>query len=86
MAHINICVGGLNPGPDASDINIYGSAYVSGDEEKTQILWNVTIPHNSLAATANSAIQAAAIAAAEFLGFTVGALDKKTLYGSAIDL
>jgi hypothetical protein len=56
------------------------------DPEDMDVTWSVEVDPGDLAATINAAVKDAAIAAAEVRGYTVGALDKKTLIGGAVGL
>jgi len=54
--------------------------------DNASINWNVQVAPGALAATVNTAIRDAAITAVGDAGYTVGALDKKTLIGAAVGL
>jgi len=66
------------------EIVLSGTAYASPDSGS--IPWETTVSRGDLAATINAAMKTAAIAAADVAGYTVGALDKKTLLGGAVGL
>lgn len=87
MAHLSIHVTSINGSEDTDNINISGHGRVTGQSDQDPpINWNVDVAANAAAATIITAIRGAAIAAAEGMEFTVGALDKKTLYGFPMDL
>ena len=87
MADIAIYIISIGGCDDSDYVNVGGYARCTGmSAELGNIVWDVNIPLNSLASTANTAIKNAAIAAAEALEYTIGALDKKTLYGGAVGL
>lgn len=87
MASISIYVTGLSGSQDTSKHWVNGSAYVEGmDDAAAPITWNVEVPYDALSANVNDAIKDAAISQAELLEYTIGALDKKTLYGAAVGL
>lgn len=84
MAHIAIFVGSIGNGEN-------GTLFISGEARLSDggdaVPWDLTVAHNALAATINTAIKDAAIAAADLAGHeAVGALDKKTLYAGAVGL
>lgn len=81
MPHLHIVADSINPG---TSVIIGGSAVVEGHDDT--LMWSVSVAWDALEATINTAIKDAAIAAAAAAGFTVGALDKKTLYGGAVGL
>ena len=87
MAHIVMLVHGYAPADSGDDIRIQGSCRLSGMTPADESIgWSVDVAPGALAAAMNSAIKDAAIAAAELAGYTVGALDKKTLLGGAVGL
>lgn len=87
MAHICIYITRIETPADSDYVNVGGYCRLSGmAAENSNIDWNVDIPCNALAANANAAIRDAAITQAELQEYTVGALDKKTLYGGAVGL
>lgn len=87
MADITICVSGFNTTGEASILNYYGYCLCTGmDQNDAQIVWGAEIAVGALASTINSTVKDAAIAAAGLEGYTVGALDKKTLIGGAVGL
>lgn len=88
MPDITIYVASMNAPPENEEgISLYGSARCTGmDDTDEDIAWTVLVDHGALTTTINSAIREAAIAAADLRGYTVGALDKKTLIGAAVGL
>jgi hypothetical protein len=82
VVDINIWQNGSG-GRNGDNIDIQGNAFVSGDYTD-QIFWTATVAMNALAATIQTAIKEAAVAAAALVGQEVGALDKKTLYGGPV--
>jgi hypothetical protein len=84
MAHIAIHVTDVDPRTAEGDLTIAGVAFLSTDGG--QVNWAAYVAYTALAATINGACMDAAIAAAQAAGYTVGALDKKTIWGGAIGL
>ena len=50
----------------------------------SSVKWNTTVALSALSATMNAAIRDAAVAAAAVAGYTVGALDNKTIISGAM--
>lgn len=89
MADIVIYCQSVNAQSDSSDdIEYQGYCRCSGMDASDQSIPWVTgaVAVGALAATINDAIKAAAIVAAGDAGYTVDALDKKTLLGGAVGL
>lgn len=88
MAAITIYVNRLDPCQSEADyFNIGGNCRVEGMPiEDPNIDWNVDVPHDALSSAINTAIRDAAISQAELLEYTIGGLDKKTVFGGAVGL
>ncbi len=82
MADLAIMVASVGPGTGGT-LKITGIAGVSGSD---MFSWETEVAFNAVAATITAAIKDAAIAAAVAESYTVGALDKKTLFGGAAGL
>ena len=87
MAHIVMFISNIGADDTGSGV-LYGgysrlSTMTSAD---ASINFWVNQDANELAATVNAAIKTAAIDAATAAGYTVGALDKRTLIGAAVGL
>lgn len=86
MADIVILITGMSM-TEGGDVAYSGQALCDGmTSADTPIEWGAEVAPGALAAALNDAVKAAAIAAAEVREYTIGALDKKTLLGAAIDL
>jgi hypothetical protein len=83
MADLSMLVSGIEPGP-SNNVRLNIVAFASPDSGT--LTFNVDVAFNALATTVNDAIKDAGIAAADDAGYTVGALDKKTLFGGALGL
>lgn len=87
MADIVIFVFDIGAVASGDDVQYSGGARCSGmTSTDPTIEWLTSVDPGALAATVNAAIKDAAIAAAADAGFTVGALDKKTLLAGAVGL
>lgn len=87
MADIMIFVGSIAPSANGDDITIYGEARCSGmSDADSPVAFSCEVDPGALAATVNSAIKDAAVAAADVRGYTVGVGDKKNLLAGAIGL
>ena len=82
MAHIAVFVASISP--NGSQLDITGEARLSTDGGLVN--WTTTASYGASAAVINSAIRNAAISSAETAGYTIGALDKKTIYAGPQDL
>lgn len=87
MADLAIIVLGVANASDFASFEVDGNAIVGNGVTGTFLTWTTPpVSYNALAATINAAIKDAAITAAAAAGFSVGALDKKTLFGGAVGL
>lgn len=87
MADIIIHVTGMGALEGTSDVYVGGDCRTSDMETADpSIAWSAQVSPSDLAATVNTAIKNAAIAAAANEGHTVGILDKKTVLGGATGL
>ena len=85
MAHLIVQIDGVVPGGD-DEVQVSGKAFTS-EAPHDLVQWYILANYNALAATINQACIAAAIAAVETeLEVSIGALDKKTLFGGAVGL
>jgi hypothetical protein len=87
MADIVIVVTGIGANDAGSDVLYTGYARTSDmTSADGSVTWYSSNPADTLVATVNANIKAAAMAAAADAGITVGALDKKTLVGAVVGL
>lgn len=83
MSHIAIYIDQIRT--ESGNLRLDGHA-VLNDAESSQISWNTAISFTALSSTINAAVRDAAVDAAAVAGYTVGALDKKTLFTGAVGL
>jgi len=80
MADIIAMVSTIEPA-DGGGLLITGIARIAGSDE---MIWHTTVQFGQNPSTINSAIQAAAIAAANAAGLTVLSGDRKIILGGAV--
>jgi hypothetical protein len=84
MASISIFLDSIGHGTGGT-VRLSGTVLVDGGEDP--LSWEVYVSFTALAASINDAIKTAAIEVVEAeTEFTVGVLDKKTLYSGAVGL
>lgn len=87
MAHIMVFVTDASPAGEGDGITVGGYARLSGmSPSDSNIPWSTEVNPSQLATAINEAIKDAAIAAAEAAEYTVGVLDKKTVFRGAMGL
>lgn len=88
MADVVIKITDVGGSSEEAGVVYTGVAFCTGmDGNDSGITFQTDLlEHGVLASTVNAAIKDAAIAAAAVAGYTVGALDKKTLLGGAVGL
>ncbi len=83
MSHIAIYIDQIRT--ESGNLRLDGHAVLS-DVGSPDISWNTAISFTALSSTINAAVRDAAVDAAAVAGYTVGVLDKKTLFTGAVGL
>jgi hypothetical protein len=73
-------------GDGTDNVTYSGGAYVTGGQNLGPVSWTITEPVGTLAATVNTAIKAAAVAAIANYGITVAPSDVQQIVGAPVAL